>query len=232
MIKVLQNWQEIHAATQEIQHKKLPLHLDVHKNWDHLLLYEAIAKKDKQSRIVDLGCGECCTLDFLAALGFKNLHGIDLKLEPNKIAATYALYQGNLIKTPFPRGECDVVISVSVIEHSVDLPAFLAEVSRLLKPDGLLFITTDYWEKHIEIDSFIKPFGLDWKVFCKPDIEELIALAKAHNLVLEGDGSIPACLDKPIDWHYKYTFMALFFRKVPALYWIEPNALNQETGDW
>jgi len=75
--------------------------------------------------IVDLGCGECCALDFLAALGF-NLHGIDLKLEPNKIAAT-ALYQGNLIKTPFSSGECDVAISVSVIEHSVDLPAFLAK---------------------------------------------------------------------------------------------------------
>ena len=57
-----------------------------------------------------------------------------------KIAATYALYQGNLIKTPFFSGECDVVISVSVIEHDVDLPAFLAELSRLLKPLCLALI--------------------------------------------------------------------------------------------
>lgn len=217
MIKILQNWQEIQAATHEIQQKKLPLHLDVHKNWDHLLLYEVVANKDKQSQIVDLGCGECCTLDFLAALGFQNLHGIDLKLAPNKIAANYALYQGDLIRTPFASGKCDVAISVSVIEHDVDLPAFLAEVSRLLKAGGLLFITTDYWEEKIEIDGSIKPFGLDWKVFCKPDIEKLIALAKAHNLVLERYESIPACSDKSINWYYEYTFIALVFRKVTAL---------------
>ena len=216
MIKVLQSWQKIHAATQEIQHQGLPLHLDVHKNWDHLLLYNVIGKIDLQSSIVDLGCGECCTLNFLAASGFKNLHGIDLKLEPHA-DATYALYQGDLTKTPFVSGSCDVAISISVIEHGVALPAFFDEVSRLLKTDGLLFLTTDYWEEHLEIDSSIKPFGLEWKVFCQADIEQLIALAKENNLVLEWGTCIPACSDKPIVWHgYNYTFIALLFRKVTA----------------
>jgi SAM-dependent methyltransferase len=216
VINVLKSWQEIHAATIEIQHQGLPLHLDVHKNWDHLLLYDLIGKIDLQSSIVDLGCGECCTLNFLAALGFKQLRGIDFKLEPNADAA-YALYQGNLTKTPFVSGECDVAISISVIEHDVELPAFFAEVSRLLKPDGLLFITTDYWSEYLEIDSSIKPFGLEWKIFCQTEIEQLIALAKDNNLVLERNGGIPACSDKPIAWHnYNYTFIALLFRKVTA----------------
>lgn len=214
MIKVLQSWQEIHAATLEIQHQGLPLHLDVHKNWDHLLLYGTISAKNLQLSIIDLGCGECCTLNFLAALGFKNLHGIDLKVEPNTDAA-YALYEGDLTKTPFVSGSCDVVISISVIEHGVELPAFFAEVSRLLKTDGLLFITTDYCSEYLKIDSSIKPFGLEWKIFCRGDIEQLITLAKENNLVLERDGSIPDCSDKPIAWHnYNYTFIALLFRKV------------------
>lgn len=218
MIKVLQNWQEIHAATLEIQRQGLPLHLDIHKNWDHLLLYNLIGTMNSQSSIIDLGCGECCTLNLLAALGFKNLHGIDLKLELNPDAA-YALYQGNLTKTPFVGGSCDVAISISVIEHGVELPAFFAEVSRLLKSDGLLFLTTDYWSEYLEIDSSIKPFGLEWKVFCQADIEQLIALAKENNLVLERDGGIPACSDKPTAWHnYNYTFMALLFRKVTVPY--------------
>ena len=213
MIKILQSWQEIDAATRKIQHQGLPLHLDVHKNWDHLLLYDIISKIDLQSFIIDLGCGEYCTLNFLAALGFQNLCGIDLKLEPNADAA-YTVYQGDLNKTPFASSSCDVVISISVIEHGVELPAFFAEVSRLLKTDGLLFLTTDYWEEYLEIDSSIKPFGLKWKVFCKADIEQLIALAKENNLVLERDGGIPACSDQPIDWHnYNYTFIALLFRK-------------------
>ena len=213
MIKILQSWQEIQSATLEIQCKGLPLHLDIHKNWDHLLLHNIVETKDKQSSIVDLGCGDCCTLDFLAALGFKDISGIDLKIEP-KADAGYRLYQGDLMRTGFVSSSYDVAISISVIEHGVDLPAFFAEAARLLKTDGLLFLTTDYWKKPLEIDSSIKPFGLEWKVFCQADIQQLIAIAKEHSLVLEQDGNIPTCLDKPIAWYnYEYTFIALLFRK-------------------
>lgn len=224
MIKVLQNWQEIQAATSEIERLELPLHLDFHKNWDHLLLYHAIATKDKQINIIDLGCGDYCTLNFLAALGFENLHGIDLHLEQNANAA-YTLYQGNLTQSPLPSGSCDVVISVSVIEHGVDLPAFFAEASRLLKTDGLLVVTTDYWEEYLEIERSIKPFDLEWKVFCRTDIEQLIELAQKNNLVLEQNGNIPASSDQPITWYdYNYTFIALFFKKVA------PRTRIQTTG--
>lgn len=216
MIKVLQSWQEIQAATQEIQHRGLPLHLDVHKNWDHFLLHKVLSPINLQSSIIDLGCGEYCTLNFLSALGFKNLHGIDLKLEPMS-NPPYTLYQGNLTKTPLPSGTCEAAISISVIEHGVNLPAFFAEVSRLLKPNGLLFLTTDYWQPSLEIDSSIKPFGLEWKVLCQADIEQLVALAKKNNLVLEQDESIPIVTNSPISWHnYNYTFIALLFRKVTA----------------
>lgn len=214
MIEVLQNRQEIDAATLKIQSLCLPLHLDIHKNWDHLLLYSAIATIDKQSQIIDLGCGECCTLNFLAALGFKNLHGIDLQIGYDANTA-YTLHQGNLTQTPLVSGECDVAISVSVIEHGVDLAAFFAEVSRLLKTDGLLFVTTDYWSEYIEINSSIQPFGLEWKVFSAPDIEQLIALAQENNLVLAEAGDIPASSDRTVSWYdYKYSFIALLFRKI------------------
>ena len=182
MIKILQNWQEIQSATLEIQRQGLPLHLDIHKNWDHLLLYDVIGTQDKHLSIVDLGCGDCCTLDFLAALGFKNISGIDLKVEPTADVA-YGLHQGDLTKTEFVSNSCEVVTSISVIEHGVDLPAFFAEAARLLKTDGLLFLTTDYWEKPFKIDNSIKPFELEWKVFCQADIEQIIAIAKENNLV-------------------------------------------------
>lgn len=213
MIEVLQNRQEIDAATLKIQSLCLPPHLDLHKNWDHLLLYNAIATIDKQSQIIDLGCGECCTLNFLAALNFNNLHGIDLQIGYDANTA-YTLHQGNITQTPLVSGKCDVAISISVIEHGVDLPAFFAEVSRLLKTGGLLFVTTDYWSEYIEIDSSIQPFGLEWKVFSGADIEQLITLAQENNLVLAQAEDIPACSDKPVRWYgYKYTFIALLFRK-------------------
>ena len=160
MINILQNRQEIDASTLKIQSLGLPPHLDIHKNWDHLLLYNAIASIDKQSHIIDLGCGECCTLNFLAALGFKNIYGIDLQIGYDANTA-YTLHQENLTQTPLVNGECDVAISIPVIEHGVEIAAFFAEVSRLLKTDGLLFLTTDYWAEYIEIDSSIQPFGLE-----------------------------------------------------------------------
>jgi hypothetical protein len=94
-------------------------------------------------------------------------------------------------------------------------------VSRILKVGGLLFITTDYWEEDIEIDDSIKPFSLNWKIFSKKEIEELIVLAKAHNFVLEGNTNIPTCLDKPIHWYYDYTFIALVFKKIPTIHSIK-----------
>lgn len=214
MIKILQNWQEIQSAALEIQRQGLPLHLDIHKNWDHLLLYDVIETKDKYSSIVDLGCGDCCTLDLLAALEFKNISGVDLKIE-STADIPYSLHRGDLTRTGFISSSCDVVVSISVVEHGVDLSAFFAEAARLLKSNGLLFITADYWQEHLKIDSSIKPFGLEWKIFCQADIEQIITTAKANNLVLEQNGDIPDCLEKPITWHnYDYTFIALLFRKV------------------
>lgn len=214
MIKVLQSRSEIRVATQKIQHHSLPLHIDVHKNWDHALLYDVIYHLERSSGIIDLGCGDCCTLDFLAALGFKNLHGIDLQLKPNSENAAYSLYQGNLTKTPLLANSCELAVSISVIEHGVELPIFFAEVSRLLKTSGLLLLTTDYWSQPLSVDSSIKPFGLEWKIFCRQEIKQLIALAGANNLVLEENQSIPACFKQPIAWYgYNYTFIALLFRK-------------------
>lgn len=218
MIKVLQSSLEIRLATEKIQHQGLPLHRDVHKNWDHVLLMDVVQSIDRYSSIIDLGCGECCTLDFLAALGFKNLHGIDLQVKPDSEDAVYSLSQGDITKTSLLSNSYNVAVSISVIEHGVELPAFFAEVSRLLKTGGLLLLTTDYWEQSLSVDSSIKPFGLKWKIFGYSEIKQLIALALANNLVLEKDQSIPACLEQPVAWYeYNYTFIALLFRKVDEL---------------
>lgn len=214
MIKVLQSRSEIQVATEKIQHIGLPPHIDVHKNWDHALLYDLIHHQERFASIIDLGCGDCCTLDFLAGMGFNNLHGIDLQLKPKNKNAAYSLYQGELTKTPLLDNSCELAVSISVIEHGVELPIFFAEVSRLLKTGGLLLLTTDYWSQPLSIDSSIRPFGLEWKIFCSSQIKQLIAEAKANNLVLEENEGIPACSEQPITWYgYNYTFIALLFKK-------------------
>lgn len=213
MIQVLQSWLEIGNATLSLQHQELPTHITVQKNWDQFLLAQQLLHTPEQSAILDLGCGDCCTLKFLAALGFTNLSGIDLHLPPSSSTLPYKLHQGDLMNTSFPDESFDWAVSISVIEHGVDLKAFFHEAYRILKPNGMLFVTTDYWEDKVEVDSSIQPFGLSWQIFSKPQVEEAIAIAQTCGFDLEQD-NIPACTDKTVTWYRKdYTFIALTFKK-------------------
>jgi SAM-dependent methyltransferase len=214
MIQILQSWLDIGKATLSLQRRKLPTHITVQKNWDQVLLEQQLLNMPKHAAILDLGCGDCCTLRFLAALGFTNLSGIDLHLPPQAPALPYQLHQGDLMHTSFANQSFDVAISISVIEHGVDLKAFFHEAQRVLKPNGVLFVTTDYWEDETAVDSAIQPFGLPWQIFSKAQIHDAITIAQTCGFELKLDGKIPACVDKTVTWYDKdYTFIALTFRK-------------------
>lgn len=219
MIKVLKNWQEIGDATLSLQRKGLPTHSDTRKNWDLSLLYETIASENRNSRIVDLGCSPGCTLVFLISLGFTNLYGIDFDLEftgGRNFPAN--LYKGDLTDTTFEKDFFDVAISISVIEHGVDLKELFNEVNRILKNDGLLFLTTDYWAEKQDVGE-INPLGLPWKVFSGTDIQELINIAQDYGFSLNEDINIPSCSEQTIIWQgIEYTFIALIFKKKEAVY--------------
>jgi SAM-dependent methyltransferase len=213
VIQVLPDWQAVEAATQQLENQRLPTHITIQKNWDQWLLQTALADQSKDSWLLDLGCGDCCTLDFLAALGFTKLHGIDLKIKPAQTNLPYQLFEGDLTQTSFPDEFYDAAISISVIEHGVDLTKFFQEAYRLLKPKGLLFVTTDYWEEKIAVEDTIQPFSLAWQIFSKAEIQTLIQIAVKQGFHLQ-NSNIPACIDKPVSWHHKnYTFVALTFRK-------------------
>lgn len=214
MIQVLQSLQDVEIATQKLRSQNLPTHLTVQKNWDQWLLVEHLSNRDRQSAILDLGCGDCCTLDLLATLGFQNLHGIDLTIPQLSSDRPYQLHQGDLTRTPFPNQTFDCAVSISVVEHGVDLTQFFSETYRVLKPNGLLFVTTDYWQDKILIDSSIKPFGLSWNIFSSADIQTLITLAQQQGFTLESHPEIPTCQTRTVDWYGKqYTFIAIELQK-------------------
>lgn len=216
MIEVLQSLQEVKAAIQVLQSQNLPTHITPQKNWDQWLLAQLLQKEKGDAtsiRVLDLGCGDFCTLEFLAALGFQDLHGIDLTIKTSE-PRLYHLYAGNLTATSFADASFDVAVSISVIEHGVDLEAFFKESYRLLKPDGLLFVTTDYWQDKISVDASIQPFGLRWSIFSEAEIQQAVTIAKTHGFVLLDSGEIPPCAETTVSWYEKnYTFIALAFRK-------------------
>ena len=101
--------------------------------------------KDKKSKILDIGCGFGYFLKFLFKKNYKNIIGIDpdknlLKAIPKKIK-TYSYY-GN--KTKFKNNSFDVIFIYMVLHHlqnDKEYYEIVNEIHRILKPNGLVFIT-------------------------------------------------------------------------------------------
>lgn len=226
MIRVLGNWQEVGEAVLTLQRAGLPLHQTPQKNFDHFTLRKALAMVSKDAMIVDLGCGGGFTLNFLHALQFWKISGLDLAIERRARVAQiklmlrertwqppFHLRRGNLTSTSLPSGSCDVAISISTIEHGVDIELFLSEAARILRPGGLLFITTDYWEDKVDTDG-VRAFGAPWQIFSKNQIAALIKSAGQRGLKPVESGDVPACRERPVFWQNRdYTFIAVLLKK-------------------
>jgi len=227
MIKVLQDWTEIGTATKYLGQKHLPKHESAEKNWDFYQLARLLEPMPLQTKLIDLGCGNAFTLRLFCALGFENIYGIDLSIscmarlrQLSKMARSrslrlpFHLRKADITQTGFPSDYFDLASCISVIEHGVDLDKFLAESSRILKPGGLLFITTDYWPEEIKIDPDLQPYNLSWKIFSQSDIVRFIKQASEFGFSLCEETTIPSCSQKCAAWNGReYTFINVVLKK-------------------
>jgi SAM-dependent methyltransferase len=98
-------------------------------------------------RIVDIGSGKGAFAGALARRGLDTV-GVDPSLPALAIAKRWVDRGGRFLSAP---GEClplaaasfDRAVSVCVLEHTRDDAAVLAEVRRVLRPDGLFALTVD-----------------------------------------------------------------------------------------
>jgi SAM-dependent methyltransferase len=61
---------------------------------------------------------------------------------------------------PLPDGECDLVVMSEVLEHLVDPDFALEEIHRVLRPDGLLALTTPnlaWWVNRLQLGAGLQP---------------------------------------------------------------------------
>lgn len=110
-----------------------------------------IFKDHNVKKILDLGCGAGGNLVYLAKRGFE-VYGIDIAKEGIKVAKDWLkennfhtnLKVGNIYKKlPYNDNFFDAVISVRVLHHAriEDIRRAIKNVERVLKPNGLIFIT-------------------------------------------------------------------------------------------
>jgi FkbM family methyltransferase len=180
----LQSRAEIDAATQEIRDLELIEHDLSCKNFDIMRILERI----KDGNFCDLGADGSYILQNLVHIGHKGLkYGIDLGFkEDYKMENGIEYFKGDLMHTPFPSGTFSFLTCLSVIEHQVSLSELAIECSRLLVPNGELFITCDYWNPKVDTTA-MKLYGLDWNILCKQDVLQLIQVMAEQGLQITSE---------------------------------------------
>jgi len=101
----------------------------------------------KESRIVDIGCGNGGFLQNLKQRGYKNLHGIDPSVDcinyVNKCmpdGKNYVLKLSEIQAVSSTLGRYDFVILSHVLEHLVDLIPALSSIRTILAEQGNVYI--------------------------------------------------------------------------------------------
>src|SRR5256885_3188649 len=133
-------------------------------------IYRRIALRDHVSFItkaanrngldlLDVGCGSGTLLGLLKQRGFRTM-GVDFSAEAAQVAESengVRVVVGSLARAQFPDRSFDMVTLFHVMEHVSNPREVLSEVSRILKPGGIVIIQVP------NIDSWqFKAFGAKW----------------------------------------------------------------------
>ena len=106
---------------------------------------------------------------------------------------SYKLSIRNLEDTKYRDEMFDYVTSLSVIEHGVNIEKYFREMSRIIKSNGYLLTSTDYWPDKLVNNKNVLSKGTPDNIFSRDEIEKFIEIADNNGLKLI----------EPIDFEYK-----------------------------
>jgi len=153
-----------------------------------------VPKKDRLS-IVDLGCGGGLVTENLAKhLPYATIAGYDMSEPSITVGREHGKKFGNLsyhvasiYDLPIRNTSVDVVVISDVLEHLDNLPKALNEITRILKPGGIIVFDTiarSWWSflsTYLiaqEVLGIVERGAHDWSMFINPD--ELVEMLTTH----------------------------------------------------
>ena len=180
------------------------------KSWDTYKMIKMMSSANRESFVLDVGCYESPILPMLKRLGFINLYGCDLVLKssdcnPNftnnnnnnssfkyhedyePIAKMYSdkSYQlsiRDIEDTNYSDQMFDYVTSLSVTEHGVNIERYFREMSRIIKSNGYLLTSTDYWPDKLVNNKTVLSKRTPDNIFSREEIENLVEIADKNGL--------------------------------------------------
>jgi ubiquinone/menaquinone biosynthesis C-methylase UbiE len=108
---------------------------------------------DADAKILDFGCGEGETVRSLCALGY-DAWGCDIRERDWDNAERLRRIQ-EPYRIPYDDNSFDFIFSHYVFEHVRDYPTTIAELSRVLKPDGGCLHIFPSWNRLLEPHVYI-----------------------------------------------------------------------------
>ncbi len=218
MNTTLKTRKEVELAIKIIKKSNLNLHPDVpEKNWDSLIALNLILQNNHVSaRILDAG-GQFNSLIllWLYQFGYFNLKCLNLIFNKKKKRGKIKYIPGDITNTYFPDNYFEIITCLSVIEHGVNEDIYLEEMYRILKKNGLLIISTDYWENKVDTNNLIA-YNNPIFIYDKNSINKFLNKAYIKGFKLFGPNIDLSCQKKLVYWKQfdlKYTFLTFCLQK-------------------
>lgn len=152
-------------------------------------------------RVLDAGCGAGEFLAFLGRVGF-TVAGVDLSAEAAERArrrCPEAEVRIGSIEEPLPfcHGAFDAIWCTEVLEHLFDVHGALAELNRVLRPEGVLVLTTPYHAflknvliARLNFDRHFNPEGSHIRFFTHGTLARVLERAGFTPLSWHGIGRV------------------------------------------
>ncbi|MDQ8181322.1 class I SAM-dependent methyltransferase [Pelagicoccus sp. SDUM812005] len=148
--------------------------------YEHFHRYLVAKEHIQGGRVLDLACGEGYGTALLSQTATACL-GIDI----DSVAIEQAKRKYGSENVHFHVADCcdtqlesqsfDAIVSFETIEHLTSPAAFVAELKRLLKPNGLLFISSPDKREYTEVNKISNPHHL--KELYHQEFKELLSSA-------------------------------------------------------
>ncbi len=154
----------------------------------HQKAYEEAARLVTSQTVLDLGCNIGYGMSIMAQTA-TSVAGLDISPMSVKAASErlglgvdIRCYDGT--QSTFASHSFDVVTSFQVIEHISDYNAYLREIARVLKPDGMAIFTTP--NGRVRLDPGMKPWNpFHVREFSHRELEQLLA-GRFQEVVVHG----------------------------------------------
>ncbi len=152
---------------------------DPAKRWDAANVAALAQDLPRSAPVLDCGAFMSSSTTTLAALGFRHVHGIDIAapVVAQPLARHALCTVQDMQATAYDDESFELVVSASTIEHGVSWERFLQEAKRLLRPGGLLYVSTDLVPDEADV-SHVRAFGLPWTPLRPSEIRGLLGLVR------------------------------------------------------